>query len=120
VPEKQTQSRLEKYQETGSEVEMPPLTASYLVAYLFEIGPTFPGGMGNVGLPHYEIESWQRLSGIELQPWEIKIIRSASIAYANQSQLATKPECAPPWLGEQHQENIGNKVSRVFKSLVKK
>jgi hypothetical protein len=119
VPDKQTQSRLEQYQASGRFIEMPPLSASYLVAYLFEIGPIFAGGMGEVGLPHYEIESWQRLSGIELQPWEVKVLRSASIAYAKQAQLAIKPECMPPWISEQYQEGVGNKVSRVFKSLVK-
>jgi hypothetical protein len=120
VPDKQTQSRLKQYQASGSFIEMPPLSASHLVAYLFDVGPTYPGAMGSVAIPYSEIESWQRQSGIELQPWEIKAIRMASIAYANQSQLATKPECAPPWIGEQYQEGIGNKVSRVFKSLVTK
>jgi hypothetical protein len=120
VPEKQSQSRLQKYKETDSEIEMPPLSASYLVAYLFDIGPTFPSAMGGVGLPYSEIESWQRQSGIDLQPWEVKALRMASIQYASQSHLSTKIECSPPWLGEAYKENVGAKVSRIFKSLVKK
>jgi hypothetical protein len=119
VPEKQNQSRLEQYQKNGTEIEMPPLKAVHLVAYLFEIGPTFSGGMGSVGLPFTEIESWQRQTGYELQSWEVSAIRRASIEYASQSYLATKVDCPPPWIGEVYAENVSQKVSRIFKSLVK-
>jgi hypothetical protein len=96
VPEKQSQSRLKQYKDEGKLINWPPVSASYLVAYLFEAGPTFPGAMGSVGLPYQELESWQRQTGIELQPWEVRLLRQASIEYAQQSQLALKPECPPP------------------------
>jgi hypothetical protein len=96
VPEKKDKSRLEELKVAGKEPEVPPVTASYLVAYLFEVGPTFPGAMGSVGLPWREIESWQRQIGIDLQPWEARLIRHASIEYANQAALSTKADCASP------------------------
>ena len=77
-------------------INLPPVSATHLVQYLFEVGPTFPGAMGSVGLPFSEIESWQRQTGIELSPWEVRTLQMASVEYAHQSMLSIKPDCPSP------------------------
>ena len=37
------------------------------------------------------------LIGLELQPWEIRILRKLSFDYLVQAQQSTKPECPPPF-----------------------
>jgi hypothetical protein len=96
VPEKQDKSRQQQLIDAGNEIKLPEVTATYLLQYLFEIGPTFPGALGYVGLPFSEIASWQEQTGIELQPWEVRAIRSASIAYANQLSISHDPACPSP------------------------
>ncbi len=77
---------------------MPPLEGGgHLLDALFEIGPVMGGGMGPAPLSHAEIESWIRLTGTPLQPWEARCIRRLSVDYVNQSQASTARDCKPPW-----------------------
>jgi hypothetical protein len=78
-------------------LEMPECDAAHIVAYLFEIGPTLAGGMGEVPVPESEIESWQRNTGIELQSWEARTVKRLSREYLSESQAATEPNRACPW-----------------------
>ena len=66
--------------------DMPPTNAGgYLVAYLFEVGPTMASGMGMGPVTHQEIAAWQSLTGIPLTPWDARAIRRLSIEYSNWS-----------------------------------
>lgn len=77
---------------------MPPIGAGeYLVQYLFEAGPTMPGGMGAAPLTFSELECWQRQVGVDLDPWEVRIVRRLSLEYCAESQAATKPDAPPPF-----------------------
>jgi len=89
---------LEKKHGAGFEPDMPPVNAAeHLVAYLFEIGPTMPGGMGAAALTHGEILAWCALTGIQLLPWEARCIRRLSVDYLVESRRAEKRECLAPW-----------------------
>lgn len=77
---------------------MPPLDAGgYLIGYLFEAGPTMPGGMGSTVLSWAEITAWQERTGTPLQPWESRFLRRLSAEYLRQSRDAEKLDCPPPW-----------------------
>lgn len=52
--------------------------------------------MGLTPLTWQEIESWQRQHGLELRPFELKIIKLASSAYAQQVSISNDPKCPPP------------------------
>jgi hypothetical protein len=52
--------------------------------------------MGLVPLSWQEIESWQRLNNIEFMPWELKVLKAASAAYAHQASISSKADCPPP------------------------
>lgn len=116
MPDKQEKSRLQQYLDAGKEIEMPEVTATHLLDYLFEIGPTFPGAMGAVVLPISEIASWQQQMGIRLQPWEIRAIRSASNEYANQLAISYDPACPSPM---QVIERDPEKTAKHIKSLLR-
>ncbi|MEG2030580.1 MAG: hypothetical protein RR376_08035 [Janthinobacterium sp.] len=97
-------SRREDYQARGIAIEMPPLEwGDYLIGYLFEFGPTMAAGMGSGPLTGAEILAWQKLLGIEFDPWEARLLRRLSNEYVSESYLATKrdrpaPYGAPPVL----------------------
>lgn len=79
------------------ELEMPPCDAQFLVGYLFEIGPTQGGGMGDAPLSHTEIEAFQRNTGIELDAWGARTLRRMSADYLAESQRAVAEDCPAPW-----------------------
>ena len=76
---------------------MPPNPAPSLLAWLLELGITESGGMGPVPLSWREIAEWTRLSGIELPPWQVRLLRNLSVAYIAESRRAEEELCAPPW-----------------------
>jgi hypothetical protein len=75
---------------------MPPLdgSPSYLIDYLFEIGPAMDGGMGIVPLSYGEIAAWSLLTGIRLRPWEARTLRRLSREYVDELH---KGSWRPPW-----------------------
>lgn len=77
----------------GDNVTMPECAGLYLVEYLVELGVT----EGDKSLPNREIESWQRQSGIELQPWEVRLVKRLSDVYLSESHAARDPDAPAPW-----------------------
>ena len=100
---------------------MPPVSVEYLTVYLWEIGPTLAAGMGAGPITHGEIESWQSLTGIELQPWEVRYLRRMSFEYLNQSHQAEKRDCPAPWVAMSDRDRafISDKVKNVMRSFKK-
>jgi hypothetical protein len=94
VPDKATKSRREAM---GTDPEMPPCDAQYLAAYLFEVGPSIAGAMGEGPLTHAELLAWQSNTGIELNAWESRMLKRLSSEYLNAAFSAKEPACLPPW-----------------------
>lgn len=91
-------SRREALKQGGSdEPEMPPCDTPHLVAWLFEIGPTLPAGMGEGPLTHGELHSWQLNTGITLHSWEARLLRRLSLDYLTESHKARARDCPAPW-----------------------
>ena len=78
---------------------LPPNPAEHVTDWLLEIGPTSISGMGEAPVSWETIDAWQRLTGIELDPWEARTIRRLSSAYVGQRYEARKPNCPPPYNG---------------------
>ena len=74
--------------------------ADYLVAYLWDMGPTMVAGMGLGPVTYGEIAAWQSNTGVRLHQWEARILRQLSKDYIGELHDAEKPDCAPPWLRE--------------------
>lgn len=80
------------------EPDMPEVDAEYLLAYLFEVGPMMTAGGYPGPLTHEELQAWQNLIGIELQPWEIRFLRRLSGEYLAENYRAQKIGCPEPVL----------------------
>lgn len=93
-------SRLAKMQEEGAEPTFPPNSAPYLVEYMMEIGPVEAGGMEASPIGWSTIKDWQQLTGVQLEPWQARLIRRLSISYLDQSRKARAPECPSPWIAD--------------------
>lgn len=98
-PERKSRKTLKR--EAGEHPDMPELAPelTYLLETLMEAGPTSTAGMGPVPLTWADLAAWEWGTGIELQPWESRLLRVLSAEYLVQSQAAEKFGCPRPWLG---------------------
>lgn len=77
---------------------MPPADcADYLVAILFEIGPTMAGGMGAAPITHGEIMAWKINTCTALSAWEARTLKRLSLEYLSASHAAEARDAQPPW-----------------------
>lgn len=79
------------------DLEMPSVNGRYLIDYLYEIGPTISSGDGQAIIPQSEIIAWMSNTGVELEPWEIRIIRILSGEYLSEHYLSLKHDRPCPW-----------------------
>jgi hypothetical protein len=78
--------------------DMPPVDAAgYLLNYFFEVGPTMAAGGYPGPITHQELRAWMDLTGIQLRPWEARMLRRLSLEYLDQSHKSEKLHCRPPW-----------------------
>lgn len=92
---------------------MPPNPAPHIVARLVEIGLTEAAGMGNGPLSWPTIDAWCNRTGIDLAPWEARLIRQLSVDYVAESRLAESENCPPPWRAEVTQREIETELARL-------
>jgi hypothetical protein len=84
--------------ENSSFLALPNLDgADYLVTLLFEAGLVQSTGMGAVSLSWSEIDSWLRVTQLELTVWEKLTIKSMSEVYAGELSVATKRDAQAPY-----------------------
>lgn len=77
---------------------MPPAEiGAYLIDHLWHAGTVDNNGMGLAVITYAELVAWQQCAGVELQPWETRILRLLSADYVTESALAKKPDCPPPY-----------------------
>lgn len=95
-------SRREKLEARGIDIGMPPVDAPYLIGYLWDVGPTKSSGMGASPIEQPDIESFQRNMGIELQPWEVRVLIRMSREYVSESSKATRSDYPAPWMPERY------------------
>ena len=116
IPEKQEKSRLEQYIDKDAVINWPDVDAYYLVRLLMEIGPCLNSGMGIYPLTWQEIDAWQKQTGVELNAWEAKTIKTASAIYAHQSTISVKPDCEAPNIAI---EQDPHKVAKHIKNILR-
>jgi hypothetical protein len=74
-------------------IEMPPVSAGYVLDYLYELGVS----LGDQPLTHGEIESWQKNTGIELDSFEARTLKKLSEAYMRESISARDADAETAW-----------------------
>lgn len=115
-------SRAQKIEQNGGTPLFPYVgDAQYVITYWQDIGVVEAGAMGPVPLSSKEIASWQECSGVELQPWEFRVLREMSRRYLIQAEESKKPECPPPYgdpVNEFDRQIVSKKVGNAFKALI--
>lgn len=102
-----THSRLAQYERDGIAPVMPDLgCGAYLVGYLWDIGPS----TGEWQITQGEIAAWQANMGVDLQPWEVALLRRLSLDHLVQSRKSTAPDCKPPWGDLYRAPNVDSKI----------
>ncbi len=109
-----TKSRLERLIDSKSPVLMPAVSARYLLDWLSDLGWAQSNGMGATPLSAAEISAWCGLMRIDMEIWEVEILRAASRAYCAQS--ATK-DIAAPWRDDDGASKSKPGVAGRFKAL---
>jgi len=93
----------------------------YLLDYAFEIGPSNSGSDGPTVLTWGDIRDWSELLQIQLDMWEILVIREISKAFVAQyymSQGSTIPSpYQPPNLD---QSAVSNRIGSMLRSIAKR
>lgn len=75
---------------------LPPLEDEFLAVSLLSVGPFENTGMTAVEISPQRLESWMRLTGYELSPWQAETILEASKAYA---RYINDKKIPAPWTG---------------------
>lgn len=63
-----------------------------------EIGPNVLTGMGAAPLQWSDLQHWQTLTGIELNPWEATTLHSLSRDWVGQSNKSRAENCPAPYV----------------------
>lgn len=116
TPEKQDQTRYERYINDEVILSIPEVKCMYLFEYLLKMGVMCFSGMINVPLSWSEIKSWCELTGVRLSAWEVQTIRRASEVYVEQVELSRKPDAPMP---ERVIEQDPRKLAKHIKSILR-
>jgi len=75
----------------------------YLVVFLYELGAHNSSGLNASPILFSEIKAWSDLMQMELQPWEVEVIRSLSVAHC---EISNDPAAPPPTDDDSIKEEI--------------
>ena len=102
---------------------MPPVSASYLISCLWEIGPFLTSGMGSGPITNTEFLAWAELIGIEMHPWEARFIIRLSQDYLMESRRAEKQDCPSPWITvaitQEQRDAVSRQVRNSLRSMMR-
>ena len=77
--------------------------------------------MGLVAIEYTDLDAWQRVSGVELTPWEAETIRRMSREFVSQSHDSHKVECPSPWLAKlPRKQEVAEAMKNALRSLSKR
>ena len=99
----------------GSDPVLPFNPAPHLTDWLIEIGPAAPGGEDAIG--YMEMAAWSRLTGIDLNPWEVRTLRRLSRSFVSQRAISRKPSCLEPRL-QADEVSARARVDEQFKAMM--
>ena len=120
-------TRLQKKRdELGDELHEPDMPGiegfEHVLEHLWDCGPALGGSMGAGPLTHLEIAAWQANTGIEIGPWEARMLRRLSIEYLDWSRKAADPDCpsplTPPELTAEERVSVSSRVQNAFRALM--
>lgn len=93
--------------------QMPPNPAPHIVERLIELGITEAAGMGAAPLSWREIDAWCNRTGVDLDPWEARLLRKLSAEYLAESRRAEDETCPPPWYNGPSRREVETEAARL-------
>ncbi len=116
-------TRLQTLRQNDAQPDMPDAgAAQYLLAYLFDADPFINGAGGSAALNWQDLSAWQSGTGIELQPWEARALRTLSQTYLRASVEAQSPDCPAPYTEQptpDQRDNVVTALRSIFGNLKK-
>ena len=100
-----------------------PRAARHLLDQFLELGPASRDASGLAPITFAEIGAWQAVAGIELLPWEARLMRRLSSAYVSQHALSAAPDALPPWgavTSDAGRDAISRRVRLIFGARARK
>lgn len=117
----QPMTRLQTLRAQDAQPDIPAAgLGAYLMGHLFDAGPVVSTGQGAAALNWRDLAAWQSGTGIELQPWEARIVRALSQAYLNSAIAANNPDCPAPYAEApkpDQRAHVANTLRSIFGSL---
>ena len=106
-------TRLKAMEARGETPRLPLVSARHVAEWWLEIGPT----SGEHAVTWQDMAAWERLTGIELEPWEAKAIRSMSVAFRSEQITSRKPNSPQPWDEGDRQDKVDAAFGAMMKAL---
>ncbi len=115
-------TRLEQMKMRKVEATWPPLPVDYIIDWLFEIGPSVAGSMGESAMTLGQINDDLAAIGIDADAWELRTLRRLSKAYVAQRHLSEDPKCLEPRLDEiealkARRQDVAARLEAAFRML---
>jgi hypothetical protein len=93
--------------------KLPPVAEDFLCDALVSAGPVENHGWGPVSISPQRLESWSRLTGYSLSPWQAETLLDASRAYA---AILNDKKAAAPWSAEVDKVKASNAVKAALRA----
>ena len=120
-PIDQPMTRLQTLRDQNTQPDLPPVgLGAYLLEHLFDAGPLISTGQGSAALNWRDLAAWQVGTGIELQPWEARIVRALSHVYLGSATAAKHPDCPAPYAeapAPDQRTRVANSLRAIFASF---
>lgn len=81
--------------------------------------------MGEGPISWRDLEAWSSQIGVELEPWEARLLVALSGDYVAERYRARKPDCPPPWnefeeKPETARDRVTGQFAAMFRALARK
>jgi hypothetical protein len=115
-------TRIQEMLNKGEQPDLPEVFGGlYLVEYLMDAGPGSVAGMGMVPITWPDLAAWQDQIGIQLAPWESKMLRRLSGEYLAQARKSEQPDCPSPAytpLTDEVRDAVANRLGNALDTLI--
>jgi hypothetical protein len=112
-------SRLKSRQADDIPIVLPPNPDPQITEWLFDVGPSLAGAMGERPIDWSDIAAWRSEAGIEdIEPWDKRLLIHLSRLWCGQRADSERPDCSEPMLDEaEAAEATGERVDRQIEAI---
>lgn len=94
-------TRLEIRQERETPILFPEVNFEYLLTCLTEIGFSTQSGMGQAPLSFTDVDNWSKITGANMESWELTLMVKLSQQYCFQQAISDDRNCEEPYIVEE-------------------